>query len=431
MRQNKIRIFQEILITQINFLVFYPFAMTVATLFRNMVPPERPSLLVWILAGLIPLGFHLIRNKLKQFFPLVLLHLVGIGGFVLLSFLLSPQNSSVNRTYFILVGIGFAVYSIYLRLTTEDFDDSVVAMPFAVGFVAVSLFLQHYQGNKEWDSYYKLILILIVGLFFLNYYLSEYSNFLVVNSSSTGILPEKQIFRSGMRLTFGYTLIGMVILFCTAQFSWLKQILAALKRTIVSILSFIFGLFPDHTTESEIYIDERMSGGGGLALPEAGEPALIWHILGVIAVVALLIGILVAIFFAIRRFIAFANQMMQKQGITKKDISATEAVDVREKCEIKKQKHRKSSPLELFGFLDSKEKIRRIYKKKASSYKPNPLAEGAKEDNFTMERLGFYTAREMEKRMESGAFAAVYEKARYSNETCTAQDVKLMKEACR
>ena len=81
--------------------------------------------------------------------------------------------------------------------------------------------------------------------------------------------------------------------------------------------------------------------------------------------------------------------------------------------------------------LDSKEKIRRIYKKKASSYKPNPLAEGAKEDNFSLERLGFYTAREMEARMEGGAFATVYEKARYSNEPCTAQDVKLMKEACR
>lgn len=431
MKQNKIRIFQEILITQINFLIFFPFAMTIATLFRSLVPAERPSLLIWMLAGFLPFAFHFVRNNTKHFIVLILLHLMGVGGFILLSLFLSPAGSKVNQVFFVMVGVGFTIYSVYLRLATEDFEDRVAGMPFAVGFIAVALFLQHYQGNKEWDSYYKITLILIVALFFLNYYLNEYSNFLVVNSSSTGVLPEKEIFRSGLRLTFLYTFLGVIILFCTAQYSWLKQILSALKQLIVTFLTFFFGLFPDNTEEVEIYIDQQYSGNGSMQLPEAGEPSLIWHVLGIIAVIVVLLAILVAVFSALRRFIAYAREMMQKQGFTKKDISATEAVDIREKCEIRKTKARKANPLELFGFLDSREKIRRIYKKKSSSYKPNPLTEGVKEMEYTPERLSYYTAREMEKRMESGSFASIYEKARYSNEPCTAQDVRKMKEACR
>ena len=432
MKQSKVHIFQEFLTTQINFLIFYPFALTVVTLFRNLEPSEIPAFPIWFLGGLIPFGFYLVRQKVHHFLPLVLFHGVGVGiYYVLAQFLVSGEHS-VSKVFFMLVGIGFTIYSIYLRLMTDSFMDGMVAMPFAVGFVAVAIYAQHYLGNKEWDSYYKLPLIIVLAFYFLNYYLREYSNFLVVNASSTGILPEKEIFHSGMRLTVLYTLIGVVILICTAQYSWLQNILTALKALITKILRFIFSLFPEREQEEITIIQNEIVSGQGMELPEAGEPALFWKIFEVIAVIALMVCLLLVIYFSLRKFFAFVIKMMQKRGIAPKNIVTYEAVDVREKCEIKKKINRRNSPLEMLGFLDAKEKIRRIYKKKASGYKPSPLMEKSlNQKEFSQEKLGFYTVREMESFMASGEFASIYEKARYSSEPCTAQDVKMMKELCR
>lgn len=432
MKQSKVRIFQELLTTQINFLIFYPFALTIVTMFRNLIPTEKPSFPVWVIGGLIPFCLYFVRQKVHHFLPLVLLHGAGVGVYIVLSQFLSAEGSPINKVFFMLVGIGFVIYSIYLRLMTDDFIDSTVAMPFAVGFVAVAIFAQHYLGNREWDSYYKIPLIIVLAFYFLNYYLREYNNFLVVNASSTGILPEKEIFHTGMRLTILYTLIGTVVLICTAQYSWLQNILTILKDFISTILRFIFSLFPEKEPEEIILTKTESVQGHGMELPEAGEPALFWKIFEVVAVIALLVGLLLIIYFSLRKFAAFVTKMMQKRGIAPKNNAAYEAFDVREKCEIKKKKSHRNSPLEILVFLDAKEKIRRIYKKRASGFKPNPLMEksqGTKE--FSQERLNFYTVREMETLMDSGEFATIYEKARYSDEPCTPKDVKLMKEACR
>lgn len=432
MKQNRIRLIQELLITQINFIVFYPFCMTVSTLFGDIVTPTRPSLLVWMLGGLTLLAMYFIRVRAKNFLVFALLHGLCLGVVLALGQVLTPGGSSTNKIFFIMVAIGYMGYSLYLRLTTEDFEDHCMNMPFAVGFVAVSMFMQHYRNNTEWDYYYKLVLIIVIGFFFLHYYLKEYLNFLIVNSSSTGILPEKEIFGSGLRLSILYTVIGVVILFATSQLTWLKDLLAALKKLTVSIIRYISSLFPKTHKISEAITNET-GNGGAMALPiEQGEPAMIWYVIFGILLVAFVIVIFVAVFMAIRRFIAFVAQRMKKGVAEHSEVSVTGAVDVREKCEIQKSSTRKSKPLELFGFMDAKEKIRRIYKKKAAAYKPSPLmANDPARKNYSPEKLPFYTVREMEFQMDAGAFAEIYEKARYSNEACTPQDVKLMKEYCK
>ena len=432
MKQNRIRLIQELLISQLNFIVFYPFCLTVATLFKDVVTPERASLSIWILGGLVVFAMYFIRVYAKNFIVLALLHGGCLAILMFLGQLLSPNNSTANKTYFLMVGVGFVIYSVYLRLQTENFEDQCINMPFAVGFVAVALFMQHYQNNKQWDFYYKIVLIMVITLYFLNYYLKEYLNFLIVNSSSTGILPEKEIFRSGMRLTLLYTLVGVGILIVTSQLTWLKDFLAALKKMIVAVISYISSLFPEkgHTISDPI---TNEVGGNAMTMPlEQGEPAMIWYIIFGILLVAFIIVLLIAVIVALRKAVAFIVQRMKKNVVQRGEISVTGAVDVREKCEIKKSSTRKNKPLELFGFLDNKEKIRRIYKKKAVAYKPSPLMENdPNRKKYSRERLPFYTVREMEFHMDTGDFAEIYEKARYSNEACTPQDVKLMKEYCR
>ena len=121
MKQNRIRIVQELLITQINFIVFYPFCLTIATIFNDIIPAERARLSVWMLGGLVFFAMYFIRIYAKNFIVLALLHGICLGMMILLGQILSPRNSASNSTFFVIVGVGFVIYSIYLRLQTEDF----------------------------------------------------------------------------------------------------------------------------------------------------------------------------------------------------------------------------------------------------------------------------------------------------------------------
>ena len=209
--------------------------------------------------------------------------------------------------------------------------------------------------------------------------------------------------------------------------------MSVLKNILYKIIRAIFSLFPDNTTSVyEPEKQEQMTGGGATLL-EGGEASMFWKILEVVAILALLAAIVLGIIYGIRQFIAFVNKMMGKRGISHdKLIRSTDSLDVREKCEVQKKKGQSKHALDFWGFLDSKERIRKIYKKKAAAYKPNPLTNGSaqKKDDYSPERVAYYTAREMERQMQSNPFADIYEKARYSNEECTSQDVKRMKENC-
>lgn len=437
MRENKINILHEFLITQMNNLVFFPFGLTLAALFREVVPMERPSLFIWMIGGLIPFFLYFVRCKVKHFLPLLLIHLVSGGVLLMLSGFLSPMDSPVNRIYFMLVGIGFIIHSLYLRFVAKRFESEAFSMLFTVGFIAVSLFIQHYKGHGSWDSFYIASLIIILACFYPAFYLKKYLNFLKVNESSTGVLPEKEIFHSGIRLTFLYTFAAVFILICTAQFSWLKNILYGFLRILLLVPVFISRIIPGgESAENEISAEStgaaNNSGMDMQALAQGAETAGIWGILEVIIVFVLAIGALFVLYFMLRRFIRFIKTAMWKGRVRNKEFFPENAVDVREKCEIRREKSSKKNSFAIFGFLDSKEKIRHIYKKTVSGYKPNPLIkEPATEDDFSPERLNFYTARELEKYLNKDLLAEIYEKARYSDEECTAQDVKLMKSICK
>lgn len=439
MKHSKIYLLQEMLVAQINNLILYPIVLTLVMLFKDLTAPVRPSLTLWILCGFLFTFFYLARCRAKNFISFMAVHIAVIAfiiflcqasAWIPLSIFQTLQNG-VNRFMLIAVFIGFAIYSVYLRMH-EATDSETMPMPMAVGVAAVALFLQHYQGFEKWDSYYSLPLILVFVLYFLHYYVKEYLNFLIVNASSTGVLPEKEIFSSGIRLAGIYTLMGALILFFTSQLTWLKEFLGFLRQIIYNIIRFIFSHMPQKESEVEIIIDEKQSGNGLEMLPEGGEPSIIWDILAIAAIIGLAVVLLFALYKAILKAIEYVKAAMNKSVRTHEKEMTDIHDDVREKCEKTRTKKKRQS-LDLFGFMDTKERIRRIYKKTASSYKPVLLSEeeAKTKKRFTPEKLSFYTAKEMEREMQSGSFSEIYEKARYSDEVCTGQDVKRMKELCR
>jgi len=440
MKRDKIYFFQEFLITQINNLIFYPFAMTIVTLFADLEEPIRPSMLLWMVCGFLPLVLYLVRCKVSKFLPFSAAHIGLVASVFLFSkfAVFVPLESFqsfqcfTNQVLFVIMAIYSAAYSIHLKMK-GNVEDNVFNMPVAVGIAAVSLFLQHYQDNKEWDNYYILSIIIVLALYFVYCYLKEYLNFLIVNASSTGVLPEKEIFSSGLLLAIVYTLIGALILLATSQLSWLKSVLLVFRNLLRTIIQAIAMLLPKRVSQDIPFTQTVLEEQGEMSpLPEGGEPALIWKVLEVVAVVAVLVLFVGLLIKAIIKLIAFVRKAMQRKVRTH-DETLAQVQDVREKCTPIRKKNDKKQGLDFLHMLDSKERIRRIYKKKVNTYKPLSLEDTRKRQRraYDPDKPELYTAREMQLEMGTQAFADIYEKARYSNDICSGQDVKRMKELCR
>lgn len=428
MSQSKIRIFREFLVTQYNFFVFYPFVMTFTVLMQAIMPPERPRLWVWLLGGLVGFGLYLVRTKVDNFILVVSLHVLALVVQAVLAQNVNANDNPMNIALYLVFSIGFICYSIKLRFGAEDYEDHQISPFFATGAFAFLLLIQRFVSDYEWTDYYLYPVIVLIAVFFVVSYINEYLNFLTVNVNSTGVMPEKEIFRSGIGLACVYTIGGALILLATSRLAWLRVIMEFVRRVII----FVAGLFsremsngPIQEVEQYEFTGEENAGGF-----TSGGSSWIWEILTIIILIALAVILLFVLYKVFRYLVKVFYDVVKNKRRDAGINELHEIIDVREKLEISKGKNHRRKPGELFGFLSAQERIRRIYKKKVSQYKPNRLlgSEKQRKDDFTEERLKFYTAREMEDRMEV-AFAVIYEKARYSDEECTSRDVKAMETA--
>lgn len=393
-----------------NQLCFYPLALTAATLLAALAPESRPSLALWMLGALPVFFLYYVRKRCKHLPVLLLLH-----ALVLACFYAVPAANGVNRSVRLLVGAGFVIYSLWLRFRTEDFISDPLPLPLAAGIAFLCLFLQHYQGSDTWDLYYRMSLILVFLLYAIILFLQSYENFLTVNRLSTGKIPFREIFRSGLHSTTTFVLLSGLLLLMISQFAWLRPFLQLLRNSLVTLLRLLFRLLPEDSGTSSVVM-EQQAGGGGMPPMETEDPFILWVILEYVAMIVLLVICVFLLYRGIRKLIAFLRDRMQ---ISFPDVISekTESMDIREHLDAvlentaAKQKQKWFS----FAFLDAGQKIRRMYQKKISA------------SGLAKISLPFYTARDAEKSLDVEGMAEIYEKARYSDTPCTDGDVRQMK----
>ena len=401
---------KELLTDLMNQLCFYPLAMTAATLLAALAPESRPSLALWMLGALPVFFLFYVRKRCKHLPVLLLFH-----GAVAVLFYVLPAANGVNRGVRLLVGAGFVIYSLWLRFRTEDFEASPLPLPLAAGIAILCLFLQHYQGNDAWDLYYRMSLILVFLLYAVILFLQSYEDFLKVNRLSTGKIPFQEILHSGLHSTTVFVLVSGILLLTVSQFAWLKPFLQLLRSGLVMILRFLFGLFPEDSTDPDVVIEQSV-GGGDMPPMEAEDPFILWVILEYVAMIALLIVCVFLLYRGIRKLLSFLRDRMQF-SLPETAPEKQESMDRREKLELSGDKNDSRPDKKRFSFLfpDARQKIRRIYLKKISN------------GGLAKERLPFYTARDAEKSLSAEGMAVIYEKARYSEAPCTEEDVRQMK----
>lgn len=417
--EEQLSLVSELLTQQMNHWLLFPVAFTIMGCVSGLFPISRPDFLMWVCCGFLPVFTFFTRIKLKHFFPFLLCSLA-----VPLLCLVFPAQNIVCRVICVLCGIFYMVQSMVIRFRADTPWQQPIPPAVGIGISLLGILLLYHAEVPVWKAYFAFTLIGCFALYLLIYFMRHYLNFLSVNQSSSGVLPAAEMFHSGMGLVLVYTLGGTVLLLLGMNVKWLESFLHFLKNIILSVLRFLFSLFPKRAGEEEVLIEEAVGANQsvtGMDLP-AGEPSLFWKALEYVAIFAFfcfLIFVIIRLFLRIWRFIRERFQLdfsLQHGAGFQQDNT-----DFREKCEIEKKASHPSEAFSLFAFLSPAEKIRKLYRKKL-------LKEA---DAFSTEAdtkiLSCKTARDAERVLKLEGMADIYERARYSSLESSAEDVRKMK----
>ncbi len=409
MKRKIIEMGTELLAIQMNHWIFIVLAVTILGLFNV----ERPYLGLWVLFGLVPVFLYIVRVKVHNFFLFFLLHFaLFIAVFVI------PAGLWIKLIMLTMVLI-YAIWSIRIRLTSETSRTGLIVPLVAVIVIGALSLIQSTFIQKNWDKYYVLALFIYLICYFIYYFMSQYLHFLKVHATSTANIPEKAIFFSGIKQALFYTAGGMLVLLMTANIEWLSYVLSWLKQALIVVLRFLLSFMRGkeveeitETIEQQAKPAEDMSG-----LMEGGETHIIWIILEKIVMAAMAVGVVVLIVFALVKGYQYLWKHFHKVR-SKKVQEDTETLDIREKCEIEKNNGKAFSFL---SFLNNRDKVRKVYRKQVLKYKSSIIGD------LNSKELEFLTAKECCEKISADTLQAVYEKARYSEESVTADEVKLVK----
>lgn len=416
-KTDRIILLKEFLITQMNHWILFPLYVMIVVQIGDITGTGTPHILLWLALGCLPFLLYFGRAKLRKFWALVLLHFAVI----LTMFLIPAENSSI-RIFHLVIGIYYVVYSCYLWVVTTNGQDAKFYPLFAVALSVSMMFFLHYDEHTEWDGAYITALIVVLGIYFLIYYIEQYQSFLIVNNNSAGHIPTTEMFRSGIGLVMAYTGIGAVALFLISNVNWLTGILNIFQKIIYFILSIIVTLFFGNAGELLEPSGESMAETGGLPSDDL-KTFWLWEVLEFLLTIVIIAAIIILFIKALLFVIKFIRNKLNNLPRSTQNLSAESIRDVREKCEIVRNKERKVNLP--FLLLNPKDRIRHLYKKRILSSRDAFLQ--GDEDRF----LNRYTARESSKILEKDDLALIYEKARYSNEECSSEDVKQMRNACK
>ena len=378
---------------------------------------KAPDFLPWIFCGLIPIACFLVRNFVQKFGIFLLCH-----GMVLAAVLLCTAPLDLAGTILCVVcAAAYILHSFTLRLreNTAVFSDSIHPVT-ALVVSAGANYLVHKQENMpDWDRYYLFLLIGVFACYLVIYYLKHYLNFLMVNKSSAGYLPAKEILHSGMGFVLPYTLFGVVILALSLNVEWLEPILDVIKAILRPILVFLIGLLPNgsETTAGLPPMGKAPSSSGGGELP-MGESFWLWEVLEYAAFLLFFCGCAYVLVKAVRWFLTYVKGISGHK--IEIETGQEDVFDVRERCAIEKKKSGNKGTGLLQRFFPA-ERIRRFYKKQILTGEIR---------TESRESLNYMTARECSLILSLPEMADIYEKTRYSDREITAEDVRRMKHVC-
>lgn len=409
MKQNRIELAEELLAIVMN----HCFALSLTVSLLSLFEAEQISLLFWSSFVLVPVFLYVIRKTVRNFFLFYGVHLI-----LPCLALLLPVSVYVKALAFFMV-LTYSAYSIRLEIKTKDRKDHALSPFLGIPLLAVLLFIGNYIQNGL-ETQHILTALFYLACFFLYHFITSYFYFMATNESSTANTMERGIFTSGIKQTLLFTLGGVFILLLTCNLNWMSGIVSFLGNGILRLLRVLFSLLSFKNAEEipeEILEEETRPEGLPEQMAEATDPSIFAIILEKLIFILFCIAIFAAILYIAKKMYRFlqANFYAGKR-MEAPDLDSRQ--DVREKCTL--ERTRKTGRHRSL-FLSNREKIRRLYRNKMLKNKWSLIG------NKEVRQLEHMTAAECCEKLSEDALRKAYEKARYSPEKITGEDVRLAK----
>lgn len=376
------------------------------------------DLLIWLMLGMLPFLFYLIREKVKfKIFHWLIYLLVLAGVF----FLPVPH---VAYTY---IYIGCAAYycissGVWDVFSESDDEYKPISVLIVFGVALLEIFILQYIKLYEYQRSLVHLVIWNVLLYCMSVYVNNYVKYLIVNRHSIGYMPVKSILHFGIHTMLAFSGVLAVLMLIVANVGQmgdvLHYILSWFEVFREKVREFMKEFRDGKHAERDFNIIEPEGEWNGGLLPseEVAEGFGVWDIIMIVIVCV----ILLLIAFKIMRYVleVLKRLMTYIPKATEDGLEIQESCDVVERIEKKKREN-------ILETLTPQMRIRKRYRKKMW-----------KEQDFITERdkrsrMELYTARECSDILVSPEIADIYEKARYSPYECTAEDVKRIRNACK
>ena len=402
MKKRAIEIGCDLLLFFKNHCAIVAIAMTLTGVCRY----DAPLFGVWMTLLGIPLYLYITRKKVQNFFLFFFVQLLPVAVACMISAPIGIKLIALCMTVF------YVISSIKIRLA--EIPQEVVFMP----VVSIAIFggthiIEEFFLKNGWGHYYFFLTFLYVIAYFFYYFLERYLNFILVNKNSASNIPEAEIFRSGMKQTGVYVACGVAIMLLCVNVEWLSYIIRLVGRGLLAVIRFFVSFLIQDTVKPETTQQAQGNRGDMAGFLEKGEAHPFWIFLEKVLMAAVFVGIIAAIIVGLVKGYQFLRKNFRK--IEKKHQEVQNGLDIRESCEIERGSGERSR---WFSFLNNTEKIRKMYRKRVLKSKALIVGTSGNKE------LEYLTAKECCDKISADSLKEIYEKARYSNENITADDVR-------
>lgn len=349
-------------------------------------------------------------QSIRDILCIVLNHLLLVAAVITVSDLFQAASPNILG-WMALVIIPLGLY--YITKKTPK----LIPPWMAIFFLGVMSMIEKIMTVQDWGIYYYVITFAYVMGYFVYYFTNKFLDFLRLNQNTASNIPIADIFRNGIGLTVLFSACSSVILFLSANLEWVKAIADRIWGGIVMMLRFVFAgieTSPLPAQKEEMTPPDPQLGGANLEGYIAKDTLDDFRNAVIILLcIAIVIGFILFLY-----YVYWVIKSLEKSQIEKKQKGKLlENEDVREYCGIEKNTQRKGAA---FVFLNNREKVRKLYQKKILKRKKDLVGEQE-------QQLKYLTAKECCDRLSEQQLKLVYEKARYSEESITAEDIRLAK----
>lgn len=447
--ERRLKITADVLEILLNFMVFLGLE-TVADAALGGLSAPVYALFLPLLA---PLVFYAARLLSRHLIVFLAIHVAVIAALnCLAGFLPVPL---LWKILFTAVGLIYAIMSIRIRLTRQDYSEGEAPAGFMATAAALFFLGCSYLGFKEACARILWLALLWLPGHWMKSYLDNFLYYMKMNRQAAGAMPERRILRGGIisvAIYAGFSFAVLTLYSKTALVARLSELVRKAGYLLLKLFFQFLLLFLEETEEGKVVSDAAGGMEQMMFAAESAQTPLWMQILDKILVTAVAVMLIAGIIFSLVMLVRFMIRSFYSREKVKKEVRQEGFVEEQERLQERKEPGR----MRLFAVGGTPaQRVRRIFKKTVQelakgkaeagtmdartarelaalcagkALKPGAaVADGALRARMSGEASPVDVACSPEPETnaaEWNALTALYERARYTQESVTKEDVR-------